>query len=113
MFGTSTLVASITLGVYAALLGVGGLIGYVKAGSKPSLIAGSISALLALAALAISINNYNLGVALGLLLSISLFIFFGYRYAATTRKFMPSGLLAVVSLIVLAVMFLIMDWNQS
>ena len=54
-----------------------------------------------------------MGVALGLLLSISLFILFGYRYAAKTRKFMPSGLLAVVSLIVLAVMFLIMDWTQS
>ena len=67
----------------------------------------------ALAALALSITNKNFGVALGLLLSISLFILFGYRYAVKTRKFMPSGLLAVVSLVVLAVMFLIMDWTQS
>ena len=31
---------------------------------------------------------------------------FGYRYAVKTRKFMPSGLLAIASLVVLAVMFL-------
>ena len=79
------------------------------------MIAGSISALVALAALALSIadKNRNMGVALGLILSISLFILFAYRYAVKTRKFMPSGLLAVVSLVVLAVMFLIMDWTRS
>jgi uncharacterized membrane protein (UPF0136 family) len=107
------LIAPITLGIYAVLLGVGGLIGYLKAGSRPSLIAGSISCALALLALALSIKSKNLGAALGLILSISLFILFGYRYAVKTRKFMPSGLLAVASLVVLAVMFLIMDWTQS
>ena len=111
----SPLVAPITLGIYAVLLGIGGLIGYLKAGSKASLIAGSVSALVALAALALSLadKNRNMGIAPGLILSISLFILFAYRYAAKTRKFMPSGLLAVVSLIVLAVMFLIMDWSGS
>ena len=44
---------------------------------------------------------------------ISLFILFAYRYAVKTRKFMPSGMLAVVSLIVLAVMFVTMDWSWS
>ncbi len=113
MPGLTPLIAPITLGIYAFLLGAGGLIGYLKAGSRPSLIAGSISALAALAALALSISHKNLGIALGMILSISLFVLFGYRYAVKTRKFMPSGLLAVVSLIVLAVMFLIMDWRQG
>jgi uncharacterized membrane protein (UPF0136 family) len=115
MLGSSPLIAPITLGIYAVLLGIGGLIGYLKAGSRSSLIAGSISALVALAAVALSLadKNRNMGIALGLILSISLFILFTYRYAAKTRKFMPSGLLAVVSLIVLAVMFLIMDWTQT
>jgi uncharacterized membrane protein (UPF0136 family) len=109
----SPLVGQITLGVYALLLGIGGLMGYLKAGSRPSLIAGSISALAALGALGLSAANHRLGVPLGLILSITLFVLFGYRYAVKTRKFMPSGLLAVVSLIVLAVMFLVMDWSGT
>jgi len=107
----SPLVGQITLGIYAVLLAVGGLIGYFKAGSRPSLIAGLLSAVAALTALSLSIGNSRWGVPLGLLLSIVLFVLFGYRYAAKTRKFMPSGLLAVVSLIVLAVMFLVGDWT--
>ena len=113
MLGSNPLIAPITLGIYAVLLGAGGLVGYLKAGSRASLIAGSISAVVALAALWLSMSYKNWGIALGLILSISLFILFGYRYAVKTRKFMPSGLLAIASLIVLGVMFLIMDWTQS
>jgi uncharacterized membrane protein (UPF0136 family) len=105
------LVGQITLGIYALLLGVGGLMGYLKAGSRPSLIAGSISALAALGAVGLWSTNFRLGVALGLLLSSTLFVLFGYRYAVKTRKFMPSGLLAIASLVVLAVMFVVMDWS--
>jgi uncharacterized membrane protein (UPF0136 family) len=109
----SPTVGQVTLGIYALLLAVGGVIGYVKAGSRPSLIAGSISALAALLALGLSIGNNRMGVPLGLILSIALFVLFGYRYAVKTRKFMPSGLLAVASLVVLAVMFLVMDWTWA
>jgi len=107
----SPIVGHITLGIYAVLLAAGGVIGYVKAGSRPSLIAGLLSAIAAALALGLSIQSNRWGVPLGLLLSISLFVLFGYRYAAKTRKFMPSGLLAVASLVVLAVMFLVMDWS--
>jgi uncharacterized membrane protein (UPF0136 family) len=109
----SPMVGQITLGVYAVLLAIGGLIGYFKAGSRPSLIAGLLSSVVAFTALGLSIGNSRWGVPLGLLLSIVLFILFAYRYAAKTGKFMPSGLLAVLSLIVLAVMFLVMDWSGS
>jgi uncharacterized membrane protein (UPF0136 family) len=105
------IVGQLTLGIYAFLLAVGGMIGYFKAGSRPSLIAGLLSALAALVALGLSIGNSRWGVPLGLLLSITLFVLFGYRYAAKTGKFMPSGLLAVLSLVVVAVMFLVMDWS--
>jgi uncharacterized membrane protein (UPF0136 family) len=101
------LVGQITLGIYALLLAVGGVIGYVKAGSRPSLIAGLLSAVTAIAALGLSVANNRFGVPLGMTLSIALFILFGYRYAAKTRKFMPSGLVAIVSAVVLAVMFLV------
>jgi uncharacterized membrane protein (UPF0136 family) len=107
----SPLVGQITLAIYGVLLAVGGLVGYLKAGSRPSLIAGSLSAVAAFGALALSVANNRLGVPLGLLLSIALFVLFGYRYAVKTRKFMPSGLLAIASMVVLAVMFLVMDWN--
>ena len=66
-----------------------------------------------LVALGLSAANHRLGVPLGLLLSITLFVLFGYRYAVKTRKFMPSGLLAIASLVVLAVMFLVMDWSGT
>jgi uncharacterized membrane protein (UPF0136 family) len=100
------LVGQITLGAYAVLLAVGGVIGYLKAGSRPSLIAGLLSALVALVALALSARNNRWGFLLGLLLSVALVVLFGYRYGVKTRKFMPSGLLAVTSLIVVAVMLL-------
>ncbi|HZW31558.1 MAG TPA: TMEM14 family protein [Isosphaeraceae bacterium] len=109
----SPIVGQITLGIYAVLLALGGLIGYFKAGSRPSLIAGLLSSAAAFTALGLSIGDSRWGVPFGLLLSIVLFILFAYRYAVKTGKFMPSGLLAVLSLIVLAVLFLVMDWSGS
>src|SRR5437764_11109973 len=107
----SPMVGQITLGIYAVLLAVGGLIGYVKAGSRPSLIAGLLSSVVAFTALGLWIGNSRWGVPLGLLLASILLVLFGYRYAVKTGKFMPSGLLAVLSLVVLAVMCLVMDWS--
>ena len=66
------------------------------------------SAVGALLALILSLQNQNrtLGMGLACLLAILLFVFFGYRYAAKTRKFMPAGLLSVVSLVVLVISIL-------
>jgi uncharacterized membrane protein (UPF0136 family) len=113
MISNGAHVGQITLGIYAVLLAAGGLIGYFKAGSRASLIAGSISALVALAAFGLSAASHPWGFRLGLILSISLCVLFGYRFAAKTRKFMPSGLLAVASLVVLAVMLMIMNGTGS
>src|SRR3954447_6432294 len=103
----SPIVGQIVLGIYAVLLAVGGVIGFTKAGSKPSLIAGLASAVGVLLALILSLQNrHTLGMGLACLLAIVLFVFFGYRYAAKTRKFMPAGLLAVTSMVVLVVAIL-------
>ena len=106
----SPLVGQVTLGIYAALLAVGGTMGFVKAGSKASLIAGVVSAVVALIALGFATHRGVLGFPLGLVLAIALLGLFGHRYAAKGRKFMPSGLLAIVSLLVIGVLVTVIDW---
>jgi uncharacterized membrane protein (UPF0136 family) len=98
----------IMLGVYAVFLAIGGVIGYTKAGSRPSLIAGLASAVAAILALLVSFQNTAWGMGLGALVAVLLAVFFGYRFAVKTRKFMPAGLLAVLSAVVLAVTLLVL-----
>jgi uncharacterized membrane protein (UPF0136 family) len=104
----SLAVGQVALGIYAVLLAAGGFVGYSKAGSKPSLYAGVASAAATCLALALSFQNVGLGMALACLVAVLLAGFFGYRFAAKTRKFMPAGLLAVVSLIVLGIALLVL-----
>ena len=89
----------ITLWVYVTLLMVGGIIGRIKAGSNISLLTSAIFAfLLALCALGIVRPFYIADILIGLLA-----VFFVYRFIKT-RKFMPSGMLIIFSLVVLAVL---------
>ncbi len=97
----------VALGAYAVLLAVGGAIGYLKAGSRPSLWAGLGSALAALVALLISVQNARWGMGLAALLALILAGFFGYRFLVKTRKFMPAGLLAVLSVAMLVLALLL------
>lgn len=94
------------LGIYAALLAAGGVLGYVKAGSKPSLIAGLASAALATLALGLSFLDSTLGIGLACVVALLLGGFFGYRFGVKTRKFMPAGLLSVLSAVVLVMAIL-------
>ncbi len=98
---TTLQIFEVVLGVYALLLAVGGVIGYTKAGSRPSLIAGLLSAFAAFVALLITPSNPRFGLAAAALVALVLAGFFGYRFVAKTRKFMPAGLLAVLSVLVL------------
>jgi uncharacterized membrane protein (UPF0136 family) len=109
----ANLIGHITLAVYAVLLAVGGVMGFVKARSHASLISGLLSAVFAVVALVLAMMGNRFGFPLGALLAMVLFVLFGYRYALRNKKFMPSGLLAVVSLVVLAVMMLVADWSTS
>ena len=83
--------------VYGALLIVGGIMGYTKAGSKPSLIMGSLSGLLAILLSFWGLKGHDLP-SLFLLggEAIVLSAFFYMRYA-NSKKFMPAGMMTVVS----------------
>lgn len=102
----SSQIGQIVLVVYGVLLGVGGYIGFRKAGSRASLRAGVISGIAALGAAGVANSRPDLGYWVGALLATMMLIVFGIRFAKT-RKFMPSGMLGVLSLVVLAVMLLV------
>jgi uncharacterized membrane protein (UPF0136 family) len=94
--------ASIIVYVYAVLVAVGGLIGYLKAKSLPSLIAGSVSAIALLAAAYALGAGKAWGYPLALALSLLLLVFFSIRYVKSSpRAFMPGGLMAILSLLTL------------
>ena len=85
--------ANTILWIYIVLLVVGGMIGFFKAGSKVSLIMSvSFAAALSLCATG---TVFQPGVATVLL--AALLIVFGMRLAKT-KKFMPSGLMLVLTL---------------
>jgi uncharacterized membrane protein (UPF0136 family) len=89
--------AHTVLWIYIVLLVVGGLIGYLKAGSKPSLIASVVfAAALTLCALNVIFQRHVADVLLAVLL-----IVFGLRLGKT-RKFMPAGLMLALTVVVLA-----------
>lgn len=96
---------------YAILLIVGGVMGYVKARSRASLVSGLLSGVGALLAATLSMSKVRWGVPLGALLAVSLFVVFGYRYAIRSNRFMPSGMIAVLSLVVLLLLFAMADWS--
>ena len=93
--------AQIVVWVYIALLILGGLMGLIKAGSKASLIASSIfAAVLALFALNILPFSYSWIILLVLLL------FFGKRFLKG-KKFMPSGMMTIMTLVALVLIFVL------
>jgi len=81
---------------YAALVAAGGLIGYLKAGSIPSLVAGlSFGSVLGVGAYMTSVNPENYYLSFGT--SAVLGSFMGYRFI-NSGKFMPSGLITLLSI---------------
>ena len=92
---------SVIVFVYAVLTIVGGIFGFVKAGSHPSLIAGLVSGLLLLAAGFGLGRGLSWGLPLAVVLTAALLVFFGVRYAQG-HVFMPAGLMVILSILTLA-----------
>ena len=84
--------------IYGALMLAGGIFGFVKAGSKASLILGIISGVLIFAGVALLGPAHTTGRAILAFTSFILSGVFGIRLFKT-RKFVPSGMLLVLSLI--------------
>ena len=89
------------ISLYALLVAAGGVIGYVKAGSTASLIAGLIAGLtLGGSLVAMSRGAYQSGWWIALAVTLLLLVRFGMA-AAREFKLMPGGLVIIMSVIVL------------
>jgi len=96
--------------VFGLLTIVGGVIGYVKAGSTASIIAGAISGIALIVAAYLLPGN----VALGLILAGAVSILLAARFIPAfmkTGKAMPAGLMAVLSAI--GVVIAIVAWIKK
>ena len=96
--------------IFGALTIIGGVIGYVKAASLPSLIAGSITGVLLLVAGALLPEYRAIGLATGLVISLLLAAQFIPKFFRT-RKVMPAGLMSILS--VIGVIVALLAWTQK
>jgi uncharacterized membrane protein (UPF0136 family) len=84
--------------VFGALTIIGGIIGYVKAGSLPSIIAGSITGLLLLIAGSLLPEHRAIGLATAFIISLFLAAQFIPKFIRT-GKAMPAGMMSILSAI--------------
>jgi uncharacterized membrane protein (UPF0136 family) len=84
--------------VFGALTIIGGIIGYVKAGSLPSIIAGSIAGILLLVGALLLPNHWMAGLAIELIVSLLLAGQFVPKFLQP-GKAMPAGMMSILSVI--------------
>lgn len=84
--------------VFGLLTIAGGIIGYVKAGSLPSIIAGAITGVLLLIAAFLLPENRLWGLGLALITSLLLAAQFVPKFIRT-GKVMPAGMMSILSVI--------------
>ena len=96
--------------VFGLLTIVGGIIGYVKAGSVASIIAGSITGVLLLVAAFLLPEHRTVGLATALIVSLLLAAQFFPKFLQTGRV-MPAGKMSVLSAI--GVIVAIVAWVKK
>lgn len=90
---------------YALLVFLGGIFGYVKAGSAMSLIMGVIFAVALSTSAFAMFNEKRIGFTTAAITTALLAAFFLYRFALSYH-FMPAGLMSLLSLAVLGLLFI-------
>jgi len=90
----------ILLGMYGVLMILGGVMGYIKAGSKESLLAGVLSGIVILIGIYVSLSNHQLGFGIISLTTALLTVVFIIRFLKT-KSFMPAGMLLILTLVAL------------
>jgi uncharacterized membrane protein (UPF0136 family) len=100
--------------IYFILFGVltiaGGILGYVKAGSVASIIAGSITGVLLLVAAFLLPEHRGVGLATALVVSLLLAAQFAPKFLQTGRV-MPAGMMSILS--VIGVIAAIVAWIKK
>lgn len=94
---------TIILWIYIVLLFVGGLIGFLKAGSKISLITSACFAGILILCNTGRIFKQDVADMLSTGVLVFLMVFFAYRLTKS-KKFMPNGLMAVLTLATLVLL---------
>jgi uncharacterized membrane protein (UPF0136 family) len=96
--------------VFGILTIAGGVIGYVKAGSVPSIVAGAICGILLLVAAFLLPENQVAGLAIGLIVSLLLAGQFIPKLIRTGAM-MPAGMMSILS--VLGIIMAIVAWVKK
>jgi uncharacterized membrane protein (UPF0136 family) len=96
--------------VFGALTIVGGIIGYVKAGSLPSIIAGTVTGVLLIIAATLLSDHRAVGMATALVVSLLLAAQFVPKFIRT-GKVMPAGLMSILS--VIGIVVVVVGWFKK
>ncbi|HTD01385.1 MAG: hypothetical protein DMF18_10780 [Verrucomicrobia bacterium] len=96
--------------IFGALTILGGVIGYVKAGSVPSIIAGAITGVLLLVAGALLPEHRAAGLAAAFIVSLLLAAQFVPKFIRT-GKVMPAGLMSILS--VIGIVIAVVAWLKK
>jgi uncharacterized membrane protein (UPF0136 family) len=96
--------------VFGLLTIAGGVVGYVKAGSVASIIAGSITGVLLLVAAFLMPEHRAAGLATALIVSLLLAAQFVPKFIRTSRV-MPAGMMSVLS--VIGIIVAIVAWVRK
>jgi uncharacterized membrane protein (UPF0136 family) len=96
--------------VFGVLTVAGGVVGYVKAGSAASIIAGSITGVLLLVAAFLLFEHRAIGLATAFIISLLLAAQFAPKFIRTGRV-MPAGMMSILS--VIGIIVAIVAWVKK